>query len=84
MSNRQATQGVDRTTIYQIRLKEHLRAEWAVWFDGLTITHEDNGETLLSGPALDQAALHGVLKKVRDLGLVLISVVPDEKDSVHA
>lgn len=60
--------------VYEIRLKGHLDAKWADWFDGLTITRADNGETLLSGPVVDQAALHGVLRKVRDLGLPLVSV----------
>ena len=59
---------------YDIRLKGHLDAQWATWFDGLTITLEDNGNTLLSGLVADQAALHGLLKKVRDLGLPLLSV----------
>ena len=60
--------------IYQIRLKGHLGRQWSDWFDGLTITLEDNGDTLLTGPLADQAALHGLLKKVRDLGLTLLSV----------
>ena len=60
--------------LYEIRLKGHLDAKWADWFDGLTITRADNGETLLSGAVVDQAALHGVLRKVRDLGLPLVSV----------
>jgi hypothetical protein len=60
--------------VYEIRLKGHLDAKWADWFDGLTITRADNGETLLRGPVVDQAALHGVLRKVRDLGLPLVSV----------
>jgi hypothetical protein len=59
---------------YEIRLKGHLEARWTEWFDGLTITLEENGNTLLSGPLADQAALHGILKKVRDLGLTLLSV----------
>lgn len=59
---------------YQIRVKGHLGVEWAEWFGGLTLTLEENGETLLTSPALDQAALHGLLKKVRDLGLPLLSV----------
>ncbi len=63
---------------YQIRLKGQLGSEWADWFGGLTITPEDNGTTLLTGPAIDQAALHGLLKKVRDLGLPLISINPIE------
>jgi hypothetical protein len=62
------------TIVYQIRLKGHLGAEWADWFGGLTITLEENNETLLTGPVLDQAALHGLLKKVRDLGIPLIYV----------
>jgi hypothetical protein len=60
--------------VYQIRLKGHLGRQWADWFDGLTITLEDNGDTLLTGLLADQAALHGLLKKVRDLGLTLISL----------
>jgi len=59
---------------YEIRLKGHLEARWAKWFDGLAITLEDNGDTLLTGPVVDQAALHGILKKVRDLGMPLVSV----------
>jgi hypothetical protein len=65
---------------YQIRLKGQLGSEWADWFGGLTITPEDNGTTLLTGPAIDQAMLHGLLKKVRDLGLPLISINPLEPD----
>jgi len=59
---------------YEIRIKGHLDDKWADWFEGLTITREDNGETLLIGPVVDQAALHGVLKKVRDGGMPLLSV----------
>ena len=59
---------------YEIRLTGHLDDRWTGWFDGLTITLEDNGDTLLTGPVVDQAALHGLLKKVRDLGLPLQSV----------
>ena len=61
--------------VYQIRLKGHLGREWTDWFGGLAITLEDNGETLLTGPVVDQAALHGVLRKVRDLGMPLLSVI---------
>lgn len=64
----------DEPTVYQIRITGHLGREWTDWFDGLAITLEDNGDTLLTGPAVDQAALHGVLKKVRDLGMPLVSV----------
>ena len=61
-------------TVYQIRIKGHLGHQWTDWFEGLTITLEENGETLLTGPVVDQAALHGLLKKVRDLGMPLLSV----------
>ena len=60
---------------YQIRLEGHLGREWADWFGGLSVTLEDNGETLLTGPVVDQAALHGLLRKVRDLGMPLVSVI---------
>lgn len=59
---------------YRIRIKGHLDGKWANWFDSLTITAEDNGTTLLSGPVTDQAALYGLLRKVRDLGMPLLSV----------
>ena len=67
--------------LYEIRLKGHLDDHWAGWFEGLTITLEENGSTLLSGPLADQAALHGILKKVRDLGLTLLSVNSVEPDT---
>jgi hypothetical protein len=64
----------DETRTYEIRIKGHLDDKWIDWFEGLTITRADNGETLLRGPVVDQAALHGLLRKVRDLGLPLVSV----------
>ena len=60
--------------VYEIRIKGHLGRRWAAWFEGLTITQADNGDTLLTGPVVDQAALYGLLRKVRDLGLPLVSV----------
>jgi hypothetical protein len=60
--------------VYQIRIKGHLDSQWTDWFEGMTITLEDNDDTLLSGPVIDQAALHGLLKKVRNLGMPLVSV----------
>jgi len=59
---------------YEIRVKGHLDARWAAWFDGLTLTHGSDGTTIIDGPVADQAALHGLLQKIRDLGLPLISV----------
>ncbi|CAG0962495.1 hypothetical protein GPROT1_00918 [Gammaproteobacteria bacterium] len=70
--------------VYHIRIKGHLGHQWTDWFGGVTVTLEDNGETLLTAPVIDQAALHGLLKKVRDLGLPLLSVnraVPDRPDA---
>ena len=66
---------LDQPMVYQIRLKGHLGPQWTEWFGGLTITLEESGETLLTGPVVDQAALHGLLKKVRDLGMPLISAI---------
>jgi hypothetical protein len=65
--------------VYQIRIKGHLGSQWTDWFEGMVITLEDNGDTLLTGPVVDQAALHGLLKKVRDLGMPLVSVRPIER-----
>jgi len=65
----------DQPAVYQIRIKGHLGPQWTEWFEGMAVTREENGDTLLTGPVVDQAALHGLLKKVRDLGLPLLSVI---------
>ena len=62
------------SSIYQIRIKGHLSSQWESWFEGLSIHLEDNGETVLTGTLADQAALHGLFKKLRDLGMPLLSV----------
>ena len=79
--------------VYHIRIKGHLGRQWTAWFGRLTITLDDNGETLLTGPVADQAALHGLLRKVRDVGLPLTAVTraqtdqidgPDSKQAIEA
>ena len=70
--------------IYQIRLRGHLGAEWTDWFEGLTVTLEEDGDTLLTGPVVDQAALHGLLKRVRDLGMSLVSVNQVQCNETHS
>lgn len=80
-------QASDPPVVYQIRIKGHLGPQWTDWFDGLTITLEEDGNTLLAGPVVDQAALHGILKKIRDTGLPLLSVNrpgPRPQDRVDA
>ena len=75
-----------KVSVYNIRIKGHLDERWSGWFDGLEITNSQNGEALLSGGIVDQAALHGVLVKVRDLGLPLISVAsidPDQREPAN-
>ena len=75
MSNiRNSRTDPEEVPIYQVRIKGHLGPEWAGWFGGIAIALENNGDTLLTGPVTDQAALHGLLRKVRDLGMPLISV----------
>ena len=78
--------------VYQIRIEGHLGREWADWFDGLNLTALENGETLLTGPVVDQAALYSLLRRVRDVGMPLLSVVrvkpgqadtPDVKQSIE-
>jgi hypothetical protein len=70
--------------IYQIRIKGHLGRQWTDWFENLSITHEDNGDTLLTGPVVDQAALHGLLRGIRDLGMPLLSVIRPQPDQADA
>jgi len=74
----------DQAMVYQIRIKGHLDPLWTNWFEGLTITLEEDGDTLLTGPVVDQAALQGLLKKVRDLGMPLISVIGVEPGQADA
>ena len=69
---------------YEIRLKGHLDSRWAAWFDGLTLTNSSDGTTVIHGLVADQAALHGLLQKVRDLGLPLVSVTEVEPDQPNA
>lgn len=73
--NFQPTTDLSESPIYQIRFKGHLSNQWYEWFTGMTITPEEDGNTLLTGPVVDQAALYGLLRKVRDLGLPLLLVM---------
>ena len=74
----------DEPTTYAVRIKGHLDSRWAAWFEGLTIRQEEQGVTLLTGPRLDQAALHGLMRKVRDLGLTLLSITHVEPEQAGA
>lgn len=74
LDNQQTQSKSDEAMIYQIRLKGHLDTQWADWFDGFTIAQEEIGNTLLTGSVADQAVLHGLFKKIRDLGMPLLSV----------
>jgi hypothetical protein len=74
---------VDETCVYEIRLAGHLPSRWSAWFEGLAVTPEPDGTTRLSGPVVDQAALHGLLKRVRDLGMPLVSVNRVQIDETH-
>jgi len=76
--------GTPQPAIYRIRIQGQLDSQWADWFDEMTITFEEDGTTLLSGPVVDQAALHGLLKKIRDLGLTLISICPGRSDNSNS
>ena len=74
----------DEPGLYEIRIKGYLDDRWVAWFEGLALTREDNGETLLTGPVIDQAALHGLLRKVRDVGMPLVSVMRVKPDPAEA
>lgn len=74
----------DQPGIYQIILQGHLSDQWSDWFDDFTITRNEHGQTILVGPAIDQAALHGLLKKIRDLRIPLISVNRFDSDGKYA
>ncbi len=78
MSNTLDPNSDPRPVVYQIRVKGHLGHEWTDWFEGLTITPQEDGNMLLTGPVADQAALYGLLRRVRDLGLPLLSVTAVE------
>jgi hypothetical protein len=79
-----STEDSDQPGLYEIRIKGHLAEQWANWFDGLTITLAENGDTLLTGRVVDQAALYGLLRKVRDLGIPLLSVNCVESGQANA
>jgi hypothetical protein len=84
MSNRTNSEtSRERTLIYHIRVRGNLDSTWSRYFDGMTVTPLEDGNTLLTGPVIDQAALHGLLKQIRDLGLPLLSVHIEETDEPH-
>jgi hypothetical protein len=81
MKETRATHGERREPgWYEIRIQGHLETRWGSWFDGLTLTTEGDGTTILRGPVIDQSALHGLLQRVRDLGLPLVSVTHVQAD----
>ena len=82
LKNPQLQPGTPRPAIYKIRIQGQLDSQWADWFDEMAITLEEDGNTLLTGLVIDQAALHGLLKKIRDLGLTLISICPGQPDKL--
>ena len=80
MSGTHSSRRAHESRTYEIRFSGHLDRRWSAWFDGLTVTHAADGTTVLRGPVVDQAALHGLLQKVNDLALPLISVTRVEPD----
>ena len=80
---RQPDLGPPSPSRYEIRMGGHLQPRWAAWFDGMTLSRADDGTTVLTGPVVDQASLHGLLRKVRDLGLPLVSVTQLDADQPH-
>ena len=70
----------DESSLYEIRIQGHLDDRWIEWFDGLSFTHHSDGTTILAGPVVDQAALHGLLRKVRNLALTLVSVIRVDRE----
>ena len=87
MNNLNRQRDPDAAMVYQIRITGHLGPQWTDWFGGVTLTREANGETRLTCPVVDQAALHGLLRKVRDSGMVLLSVIriePGQADALDA
>jgi hypothetical protein len=79
--NRHRPRMTSRTKRYEIRVTGHLAPRWAAWFEGMTLTAEDDGTTVIDGPVADQSALHGLLRKLGDLGLPLISVTPTTRST---
>ncbi|HEV2885889.1 MAG TPA: hypothetical protein VGX49_03175 [Jatrophihabitans sp.] len=69
---------------YEIRVRGHLASRWGAWFDGMTLTRHDDGTTVIHGTVPDQAALHGLLRKLNDLGVPLVSVLLTAPDRPHA
>ena len=76
-----ATHAINPT--YEIRVKGHLGPRWSAWFDGMTVTTEDNGTTVITGPVVDQAALHGLLERLRDVAIPLVSLRQLSADAAH-
>ena len=74
------TDRYNEPTLYEIRIKGHLDHRWGEWFEGLSFTHDSDGTTILAGPVVDQAALHGLLRKVRDLAVTLVSVIRVDRE----